>query len=118
MGYNLFTMNKIILLEPFSKWLRKLKDPIAKARIISRLEQAKRGNFGDSKAISSNIHNFFEMRISVSAGYRLYYFCDGINIYVVAYGGSKSSQQKDIIKAEKIISTYKLQEQEENDKKN
>lgn len=53
-------MNKIILLEPFSKWLRKLKDPIAKARIISRLEQAKNGNFGDSKPIISNIQNFLK----------------------------------------------------------
>lgn len=109
-------MNKIILLEPFSKWLRKLKDPIAKARIISRLEQAKNGNFGDSKPIISNIQYFFEMRIAVSAGYRLYYFCDGVNIYVVAYGGNKSTQEKDIAKAEKIISKYKLQEQEENGK--
>lgn len=34
-------MNRIILLEPFSKWLKKLKDPIAKARIISRLDRLK-----------------------------------------------------------------------------
>ena len=111
-------MNRIILLEPFSKWLKKLKDPIAKARIISRLEQAKNGNFGDSKPIVSNIHKFFEMRIAVSAGYRIYYFCDGTNIYVVAYGGTKSNQEKDILKTEKKISIYKLQEQEENGKKN
>lgn len=58
------------------------------------------------------------MRVAVSAGYRIYYFCDGTNIYVVAYGGTKSNQEKDILKTEKIISIYKLQEQEENGKKN
>jgi len=52
-------MDEIILLEPFSKWLKKLKDPIGKARIISRLEQARKGNFGDCKAIVSNVQNFF-----------------------------------------------------------
>ena len=103
-------MNEIILLEPFSKWLKKLKDPIGKARIISRLEQARKGNFGDCKAIVSNVQNFFEMRVPVSAGYRIYYFCDGPHIYVVAHGGSKSSQEKDILRAEKIITSYKSQE--------
>lgn len=43
------------------------------------------------------------MRIAVSAGYRIYYFCDGTNIYVVAYGGTKSNQEKDILKTEKKL---------------
>ena len=36
--------------EAFSRWLRRLKDAKAKARIAARIEQMRLGNLGDWKA--------------------------------------------------------------------
>jgi len=53
----------------FSGWLRQLKDMEAKARIITRLQQAERGNFGDCRSLGEGL---WEMRIDVGKGYRVY----------------------------------------------
>ena len=37
----------------FSKWLKKLKDALAKVAIVRRLDRMKEGNFGDSKSVAA-----------------------------------------------------------------
>jgi len=53
-------------LEPFSAWLRGLKDIKAKARV----ERASKGNFGDWSPEGEEVR---AMRIDCGPGYRLYY---------------------------------------------
>ena len=85
----------------FEAWLRKLKDPIAIARVAARIRSAQHGNFGDCKPVASGIS---EMRVHVGPGYRLYYARKGKIIYIMLCGGNKSTQAKDIDRAIKILS--------------
>ena len=78
----------------------KLKDIKAKARILSRLSRAENGNLGDAKSIGNGL---FELRIDYGPGYRIYYTIIGRQIVFLINGGDKSSQQKDIIRAKKIM---------------
>ena len=84
----------------FKKWLKELKDPLAKITILKRIERAKAGNFGDSKAIGDGLS---EMRIDTGKGYRIYYTQIGNVIYLLINGGDKSTQQKDINKAKAFL---------------
>ncbi|MBS0576526.1 MAG: type II toxin-antitoxin system RelE/ParE family toxin [Proteobacteria bacterium] len=84
----------------FSAWLKALRDPIAKARIIARIRSAEAGNFGDCAPVGGGIS---EMRVHVGPGYRLYY-CRRCEItYLLLCAGDKSSQPKDIRNAKAIL---------------
>jgi len=54
----------------FAKWLKKLKDTVAKVSIARRLVRMEDGNFGDSKSVGGGV---FEIRIDVGKGYRVYF---------------------------------------------
>jgi len=60
-----------------------------------------KGNLGDVKSIEKNL---FEVRLFFGSGYRLYYTLEGQTIILLLCGGDKSSQSKDIEKAQKIRS--------------
>ena len=60
-------MNTILRTDVFDRWLSRLKDPRAKARIIKRIRSAERGNLGDCKPVGAGIS---EMRIHFGPGYR------------------------------------------------
>ena len=85
--------------EVFSKWLQKLKDVKGKVSILRRLERAKNGNFGDCKALGSDVS---ELRLTTGPAYRVYYTIRGDELIILLVGGDKSSQVKDIEKAKKI----------------
>lgn len=54
----------------FDKWLRKLKDLMAKAKILFRIQKIENdGHFGDCKPVGDGIQ---EMRINFAKGYRVY----------------------------------------------
>ncbi len=84
----------------FDKWLTKQKDLQAKISIARRIERMSYGNFGDFKSIGDKI---FELRISKGAGYRVYYTFKNKEIVILLCGGDKSTQQKDINLAKKLI---------------
>ena len=93
-------MLTILQTDEFDQWLRSLRDPIAKARVVARIRSAEKGNFGDWKSVGNGIN---EMRVNVRPGYRLYYCRRGDIIYVLLCGGDKSTQSKDIAKANRIL---------------
>ncbi|MBN6710518.1 type II toxin-antitoxin system RelE/ParE family toxin [Haemophilus haemoglobinophilus] len=99
-------INQIIITEHFAKWLKKLKNPIAKAAVARRIKSAEKGNFGDHKNLSGT-DGLFEMRIDTGKGYRIYYAQQGKVIYILLYGGDKSTQQLDIEKATALWSELK-----------
>ena len=86
--------------ETFAAWLSALRDSTAKARIISRLESAGRGNLGDCKSVGSGVR---EMRIHVGAGYRVYFTQRNKVVILLLCAGSKSSQVKDIHNAKQML---------------
>jgi len=93
-------MFKILKTEIFDTWLKKLRDINGKGRILTRIKRAELGNLGDFKSLGSGLH---EMRIDCGPGYRLYFMKEKDRIILLLSGGSKSSQEKDIKKAFKIM---------------
>jgi len=89
----------------FDKWLRKLNDLTAKAKILFRIQKLeKEEHFGDCKPVGDGIK---ELRINHSKGYRVYFKERNGKIIVLLIGGDKSTQQKDIEKAKEIWNKLK-----------
>lgn len=104
------TQNFIIkTTEIFENWLKALKDPIAKYKILQRIERAQSGNFGDHKPLK-NAENISEMRVDTGKGYRIYYANRNGIIYILLNGGNKTTQTKDIEKAKEILKTLEDEE--------
>jgi len=60
--------------ETFSRWLDRLKDPKAKAKVLVRITRLSAGNPGDVKPVGKGVS---EMRIPYGPGYRVYYVQKG-----------------------------------------
>lgn len=91
--------------EVFDKWLRKLKDQRAKAKILFRIQRIEEhGNFGDCEPVGQGIS---ELRIHYANGYRVYLKKYNGTIVLLLNGGTKSSQQGDIEKAKDLWSNFK-----------
>jgi putative addiction module killer protein len=84
----------------FDEWLRALRDPLGKARILARIRSAESGNFGDCAAVGEGIS---EMRIHVGPGYRVYFCRRGEVVCLLLCAGDKSSQQRDIRMAKVLL---------------
>ena len=89
-------MNSLIATPEFEQWLGKLRDAKGKARILSRLDAAALGNFGDGQSVGEGVS---EMRIHFGPGYRVYFTRRGTFVYVLLIGGDKSTQKRDIKRA-------------------
>ena len=55
--------------EEFDRWLRNLRDQVAKRAINTRISRIAVSNFGDSKSVGEGV---MELRIHVGPGYRIY----------------------------------------------
>jgi len=89
----------------FDKWLRKLKDFRAKAKVLVRIQRIEvKGNFGDCKAVGEGL---IELRIKEGKGYRVYCKEHGETVVLLLFGGDKSTQSADIDKANSIWAKYK-----------
>ncbi|GAA5008285.1 type II toxin-antitoxin system RelE/ParE family toxin [Pseudoluteimonas lycopersici] len=93
-------MSRFLRTLEFDAWLKALRDPVAKGRVIARIRSAEAGNFGDCKSVGEGVS---EMRIHAGPGYRLYYCRRGEAVYLLLCGGDKSSQQRDISQAKAIL---------------
>ena len=89
----------------FDKWLRKLKDLRAKAKILFRIQKLESdGHFGDCKPVGEGVR---ELKINYAKGYRVYFNEKDGKIIILLIGGDKSTQQKDIEKAKEIFKKLK-----------
>lgn len=82
--------------DEFRKWMRGLRDTVAKAKIASRIRRLAFGNPGDVKPVGQGVS---EMRIDHGPGYRVYFVGRGETLIVILCGGDKSTQQADIDRA-------------------
>ncbi len=85
----------------FDKWLRKLRDLRAKAKILFRIQRLESdGHFGDCKPVGDGVR---ELKINYAQGYRVYFIEKNGKTILLLIGGVKSTQQKDIEKAKEIL---------------
>ena len=96
-------MKEVLQTELFAKWLKKLKDNIAKVAIARRVERLEQGNFGDSKSVGGKV---FELRIDVGKGYRVYFMDLSSEIIILLVGGDKKTQSDDIKTAKRLAKEY------------
>ena len=90
---HVFTVQKIAL---FDKWLRKLSDRRAAARIASRVQRLEHGHIGDVKYLADT--GLGELRLDYGPGYRLYFWKHHSRL-VLLCGGHKDTQKRDIERA-------------------
>lgn len=93
------SMNTVQQSDEFKEWLKGLRDQIAKAKILVRIKRLADGNMGDAK----HFDGISELRIDYGPGYRIYVAKKGNTVYLLLCGGDKSSQQKDIERAKKML---------------
>jgi putative addiction module killer protein len=86
----------------FEAWLEGLPDHKGKARILARLESARLGNLGDAKNLKGGLQ---EMRVQFGPGYRLYFTQRQRVVIILLCGGDKSSQERDISRAKRLLQT-------------
>lgn len=86
-------MKRIQTTTRFTKWLDRLKDISARARIQIRIQRLALGNPGKHRTLK---HGVAELKIDVGPGYRVYYTDQDGTLVVLLCGGDKSSQAADI----------------------
>jgi len=77
----------------FDRWLRRLKDDRARAKIAARVQRMAFGHFGDVSPVAEGVS---ELRIHDGPGYRVYFVQHGDAILILLCGGNKKSQARDI----------------------
>ena len=91
-------------LVPFDEWFDSLRDKRMQAAVDARLARVRAGNFGDCKSVGGGV---FELRINFGPGLRVYYGLRGQQVVVLLGGGDKSSQQRDIRRAQQLWQQFK-----------
>jgi putative addiction module killer protein len=86
--------------EEFSRWLHRLRDDNAAARIVARIRRAELGNLGDYNSVGGGV---MEMRVDYGPGYRVYFARPGDTIVILLCGGDKSTQRRDIKRARELM---------------
>ena len=87
--------------EVFSRWLHRLKDPRARARVLVRIRRLSLGHPGDIRPVGGGIS---ELRVDHGPGYRIYLTQVGQEVVLLLAGGDKRTQQRDIAEAKKLAS--------------
>ena len=80
-----------------------MTDARAVGVVRARLNRIRLGNFGDCKSVGGGVE---ELRIDFGPGYRVYYGRAGSLVVVLLGGGSKKSQAKDIVTAQRQWKEY------------
>ena len=88
-GYTLRVI-EVLQTEHFRKWIDRLRDRGARARILARIIAVEEGHFGDWKAIDRTVS---ELRVHAGPGYRVYFTRRGNTLVILLAGGDKGSQR-------------------------
>ena len=91
----------------FKKWLKSLKDPVIKARIIARVNRLLEGLPGDVKPVGQGMS---ELRLYFGPGYRVYFYQQADELILLLNGGDKSTQEKDIKTAHRLLDEWRKQD--------
>ena len=97
-------MIQVLRTAAFDAWLHGLRDQVAKKQILARLTRLSLGNWGDCKPVGGEVT---ELRIDTGPGYRVYCWRSGEIVVIALGGGDKSTQQRDIEKAQAMVQELK-----------
>ena len=97
-------MTELIRSATFDRWLSRLRDRRAVARIAARLDRLASGNPGDAQPVGDGVS---ELRINYGPGYRVYFIQRGPVLIILLCGGDKSSQDRDIKQAKVLAEQRK-----------
>ena len=89
--------------EPFTEWYKAISDLRTQARIRNRLRRVETGNLGDCKPVGRGVA---ELRLDFGPGYRVY-FAELADRLILLAAGNKSTQQRDIKRAQVYWAEYK-----------
>lgn len=98
--YNINMKYELSSTSNFNKWFSRLKDPVAKRKVLARLARVENGHFGDFKKIDDSL---LELRFFFGGGLRIYYVINDNQIVLLLAGGDKSSQANDIKKSKRLL---------------
>ncbi|SRR5258706_7213796 len=99
-------MVRLLKTAEFDAWLRRLKDPEAKARILVRISRLAHGNPGNTRSVGEGV---VEMKIDFGPGYRVYFKKRGEELALLLCGGDKNTQPSDIALAKRIATGWSVQ---------
>lgn len=88
----------------FDAWFRALRDRVARARILVRIDRLALGNPGDVQPVGEGVS---ELRIAHGPGHRVYFVRRGELLVILLCGGDKSTQSRDIARALKLAQEVK-----------
>lgn len=77
----------------YQEWLDSLADRHAKARVMTRVERLRQGNYGECRPLENGV---WELKIDWGPGYRIYYAQVGQKLVLLLLGGDKRKQATDI----------------------
>ena len=89
--------------DEYQEWLDRLRDQAGRARILVRVDRLIHGNPGDHRNLQGGVS---ELKIDFGPGYRVYYTQRGDQLLLLLIGGDKSSQAKDIAKAQQLAKDF------------
>ncbi|ENS3275257.1 type II toxin-antitoxin system RelE/ParE family toxin [Escherichia coli] len=87
----------------YAEFFKGLHDPIAKAKIASRINRMASDNFGDHKPCREGV---WELRIDQGVGYRVYYSLVEGEVVLLILAGDKRTQDADIDEAIRCLKDY------------
>jgi putative addiction module killer protein len=97
-------VTEVIKSATFDRWMRRLKDRRAVARVQIRIDRLALANPGDVRPVGRGVS---ELRIDYGPGYRVYYLQDGQRLILLLCGGDKSSQDRDIAEAQRLADNWR-----------
>ena len=89
--------------DEYRDWLDRLRDQAGRARILVRVDRLIHGNPGSHRNLQGGVS---EVKIDFGPGYRVYYTQRGEQLLLLLIGGDKSSQTKDIAKAQQLAKDF------------
>jgi len=89
---------------PFAAWVKSLPDVRMRARVATRINRLRLGNFGDAKPVGDGV---MELRIHAGAGVRVYFGRIGKRVVLILAGGDKSTQRRDIERSKEYWKDYR-----------
>ena len=97
---------RVLRSDEYSHWMRNLRDNRAKVRITRYFERVQQGGelTGDYKQVRPKI---IEVRFDFGPGYRVYLTQEGNELVILLIGGDKSTQDRDIDRAEIIAKAWR-----------
>ena len=87
----------------YEKWFESLKDRTARARVDIRIRRLSLGNFGAVEPVGEGVS---ALKIDLGPGYRGYFFQHGGHCVLLLVGGDKSTQARNIKKANELARQY------------